>query len=292
MSDLSQWSESMHPRDADGKFGAGGHAPKVIPGAEVGKGYGGVRASLIKEVHEFDGRTGLQAVIHRTDGVKVYKYTDQHIQQQSDAKFARAVVVDKALPSLRSSVAADLGSKDKATRDLATVTSLIDKHCIRVGGSAAEERTGSRGASTLEAQHVTVNKNGSVALKFDGKSGVGWDVHVTGATARNVAAAAEGKKPGDRLFSVSPQRVNEYVKAKSGVEMSAKDFRTHHASGLVHEALEKLPRPKNDKEIKANVKSAIESAAKVLGHTPSVCRSSYVNPRVLDEYEARHKGAT
>ena len=29
MSDLSQWSESMHPRDADGKFGAGGHAPKV-----------------------------------------------------------------------------------------------------------------------------------------------------------------------------------------------------------------------------------------------------------------------
>jgi phage-related protein (TIGR01555 family) len=267
---------------------------KVIKGADTGKGYGGVKSSLIHEVHEYNGSTGLKAIIHRTDGIKVYKYTDAHLQKSADAKFARAADMAKALPAMRETVARDLHSTDPKTRDAATVTSLIDQHTIRNGGSDAEERTGSRGASTLEAQHVHDNHDGTVNLKFPGKSGHAWDVHVTNPeTAAAVLAASAGKPAGAKLFAATNNNaVNDYIKAASGKDISAKDFRTFHANRLMLENLGKQPAPKNPKEVQKNIKTAVEQTAHVLGHTPAVSRSSYINPAIIDAYETAHAART
>ena len=265
---------------------------RVIPGDQIEKGYGGVNARLIHQVHEYDGSTGLQAIIHRTDGIAVYKHTTEHLQQAADKKFAHAAELSRTLGKFREGVQHDLTHGDTKTRALATVASLIDQHVIRVGGNSTEERTGSRGASTLEAQHVHEHQDGTVSLKFPGKSGVDWNVHVTDhAVAATVKDAAKGKGGADKLFNVSPQDVNGYIKTRTGANLSAKDFRTFHASRMVRENLQKIGPPHDKKGINDNIKAAIEKTAAVMGHTPAVCKSSYVNPRVLDEYMAAHTRA-
>ena len=299
MSGLVEWSESQHPRDDHGRFGDGGgsekHAPafvRTIRGEDLQKSYEGVSPKLIREVHEYTGATGLKALIVRKDDVKVYVHTDEHNQQQSDAKFARAVQLSKVLSRFRDRVQSDLRSSDPKTRELAAVTSLIDHHCIRIGGSDAEEKTGSSGASTLKAEHVFHPSDGSTRLMFAGKSGVRWSVTVTDqAVAKVVNEFSTGKKQGQQLFHVAPQAVNAYIRAKAGIDTSAKDFRTLHASRLAKEGLDGLPAPKTAKDVEANIKLAVEKAARVLGHTPAVCRSTYINPRVIDQYVARHSKA-
>jgi DNA topoisomerase IB len=302
---LSAWVESQHPRDAKGEFAimsdagrplakeaveAGAYTRTLKP-AEGAKAYLGVSPKLIREVHEFNGSTGLSSVIVRHDGVVVYRYTKEHDQQQADAKFARVAEIEKHIDEARHKISVDLTSKDPKTRELATIASLIDQHCIRMGGQPEEERTGSRGASTIRAEHVFHPTDGSTRLMFPGKSGVRWSVTVSDPkVVQNINDAAERKGLGERLFNASPQRVNDYVRAKLGMETSAKDFRTFHATRIVRAELKKAPAPQDRKECDANVKRAIERAADVLGHSPAVCRESYVNPRVIDDYEFRHLG--
>jgi DNA topoisomerase-1 len=42
--------------------------------------------------------------------------------------------------------------------------------------------------------------------------------------------------------------------------------------------------PESEREEKAVVKAVIEEVAHDLGNTPTVCRASYVHPRVLETY--------
>ena len=263
----------------------------TIPGAEVlGKSFRGVRKDLIHEVHVFDGVSGLHAIVVRKDGIKVYQQTDEAKQRAADKRFGRALVMSDKLGGIRSAYQRDLTSSDPAARQNATVLGLIDQHVIRIGGSSAEDRTGSRGATTIEAKHVHPNPDGSVQIRFPGKSGVRWNVKVTDPQlAQNLREAAAGKRPSEKLFpETSPQSVNAYIGEKAGTKLTAKDFRTFHASVIAHAELEKLRPPKNAKELKANMKKAIAATAKVMGHTPAVCKSSYINPRLLNEYEERY----
>jgi DNA topoisomerase IB len=58
------------------------------------------------------------------------------------------------------------------------------------------------------------------------------------------------------------------------------------------ENLGKQPAPKNPKEVQKNIKTAVEQTAHVLGHTPAVSRSSYINPAIIDAYETAHAART
>lgn len=301
---LALWAEYQHPRDAHGKFApieggeggkglarehieAGAHVRVIRPG-EGASSYGGMRASHIKEVHEFDGSTGLKALIIPHEGKPKYLYTDEYHQRQADAKFERTTAMRTVVNDLQHKIGVDLESADRHTRALATVASLIDQHCIRVGGKPEEERTGSRGATTLEAQHCFEKRDGGLRLMFQGKSNHRWSVEVQDPkVAANIRAAATGKGPGQRLFNVTPSAINDYIKRQAGREITAKDFRTFHATSIVRGELEHAPVPATAKDVQRNIKRAIDVAARHLNHSPSICRENYVNPRVINEYELR-----
>lgn len=300
---MAEWEEAAHPRDEKGKFNAAaavaswvskraasgkeGAVNVLRPRDIEGKSYQGVKKDLIHEVHEFSGKAGLAAVVHRTDGVKVYLYTAKHSQQQADKKFARTARMDKVMDKVRSAIQKDMASKDPHTKAIATVASIIDQHAIRVGGGETEARTGSVGATSLRAEHVQQDKDG-LHLRYTGKSGVDADKRVTApALVRSIKEQAAGKAPGGRLFNVRPQEINDYLRRVAGAKITAKDFRTFTASRRAQEELQKLPEPKTVKEAKENVKAVVERVAEHLDHTPSVCRSTYINPRVIDSYMAR-----
>lgn len=79
--------------------------------------------------------------------------------------------------------------------------------------------------------------------------------------------------------------VNRYIQEITGELFSAKDFRTWGGTKIFFEKLMELEYSEKEKDIKSNIITAFDSAAEALGNTRSVCRSSYVHPRVVELYE-------
>src|SRR5260370_21070237 len=84
--------------------------------------------------------------------------------------------------------------------------------------------------------------------------------------------------------TVHSDDINQYLQEVSGEDYTAKDFRTWSATVLAMGALRDVARFESDAEAKRNVLAAIDSVARRRGHKPSVCRRSYVHPRVIDTY--------
>ena len=83
-----------------------------------------------------------------------------------------------------------------------------------------------------------------------------------------------------------PARVNDYVRETTGLEATAKDFRTWHATVLAAAALAETDEPGESKASrKRAISAAMKEVAEFLGNTPTLARSAYVDPRVVDAYE-------
>ena len=68
--------------------------------------------------------------------------------------------------------------------------------------------------------------------------------------------------------------------------MTAKDFRTWHATVLAAAALAASEEPGDTQASrKRAVRQAMVEVSEYLGNTPAIARSSYVDPRVVDLYE-------
>ena len=74
--------------------------------------------------------------------------------------------------------------------------------------------------------------------------------------------------------------------SSTGGDMTAKDFRTWHATVLAAAALAESDEPGDTKASrKRAVRQAMVEVAEYLGNTPAIAKSSYVDPRVIDLYE-------
>jgi DNA topoisomerase-1 len=79
--------------------------------------------------------------------------------------------------------------------------------------------------------------------------------------------------------------INAYLSEVAGGEFTAKDFRTWHATVLMAVALAvSTPVAGSRTARQRAISRAYREVAEYLGNTPAVCRSSYVDPRVVDLY--------
>jgi DNA topoisomerase IB len=92
-----------------------------------------------------------------------------------------------------------------------------------------------------------------------------------------------------RWRPVDSALVNEYVGQTTGLEVTAKDFRTWHATVIaaasLAASLAESGGPATKTARKRAVVSAMKEVAEFLGNTPALARSSYVDPRVVDAFE-------
>lgn len=260
--------------------------------------YLGVDVSTIKNVKEFPESKTLTAVVRYKNikgrEVDKYFYNEAHQQHSADRKFARVEQMQKHYDTIQNNISRDLKATDSKKRAAATVMRLVDDTTMRIGGSGAEKFTGSVGATTMRREHVKENPDGSLQFTFPGKSGVAWDRKVSDPKlVEAVKTFMKDKQPGDKLFPVRAEDVNKYLESASPVKVTAKDYRTLHASAIASAALAALPPPKNAAELKANITQAAKTASDKLGNTPAVCLAKYINPRVIDAYRNQHtaKGA-
>jgi DNA topoisomerase IB len=242
----------------------------------------------------------LQAVGTDEAGRRQYLYHPVWRAKRDEAKFDRVIEMATRLPDVRKRIRADLEAAE-VTREtaLAAAVRLVDLGCFRLGSDSYTEQNGSYGLTTLERRHVRRQGDARV-FSFTGKSGVDHQICLTDPElCRVVDAMTLRRKAEDRLLCLKEGRrwvplqageVNEHIRELFGLDVTAKDFRTWHATvhvamALGHRALE--PRPPRTRTARNKVvRHAIVGASELLGNTPTVCRSSYVDPRVIDLYEA------
>lgn len=169
----------------------------------------------------------------------VWLHESSPIQQsRSKAKYDNARKVGANLQKIRSRILRDLDSKDERVRQVATVCYLIDTLGMRVGDEKDEDEADTVGASTLRVEHVGLK--GSLAeFNFLGKDSVAWKKSevLPPSVARNLKEFTAGKGPEDLIFhNVSSGLVNLFL-SSIVPGLTAKVFRTYHATAKAKEVL-------------------------------------------------------
>jgi DNA topoisomerase I len=239
----------------------------------------------------------LQAVGTDDAGRRQYLYHPDWRTRRDAQKFDRVLQFAKALKRAREQVLDDLGCEGMdESRACATAVRLLDLGYFRIGNDVYADENGSFGLTTLERRHV--RKQGErLVFAFTGKSGVEHRVEIDDAgviDAIEVMRRRRSKddpsllayKNGRGWRSVVPEVVNDYVREVTGLEATAKDFRTWHATVLAAAALAETEEPGESKASrKRAVAGAMKEVAEFLGNTPALARSAYVDPRVIEAYE-------
>jgi DNA topoisomerase IB len=246
----------------------------------------------------------LQAVGTDDAGRRQYLYHPDWRTRRDGEKFDRMLTFGKALTRARELVLADLGREGMPLeRACAAAVRLLDLGYFRIGNDVYADENGSFGLTTLERRHVRRHQD-RLVFAFVGKSGVEHRIEIDDAVVIETVDVMRRRRGQDlRLLSykdgrswrsVLPALVNEYVRATTGIEATAKDFRTWHATVLAAAALAESPEPgETAASRKRAVSGAMKEVASFLGNTPTLARSSYVDPRVVDaDEEGRTIAAT
>ncbi|MCD2499107.1 MULTISPECIES: DNA topoisomerase IB [Microbacterium] len=223
-----------------------------------------------------------------------YRYHESWTQQAAEEKFNRALELADALPALRRSVTRDLRAPglERATV-LAAGIRMLDTGYLRIGSEAYAREHGSIGLATLRCRHVRVEQ-GIVTLAFRGKSGVPWESRISDADLAPVLERLLSRGPRARLLAWSAGRgyrlvraadINDDLRARTGGDFTAKDFRTIHGTAIAAAALARAGVQKEERARKQAVVEAVRETAAALGNTPAVARSSYIDPRVLELFD-------
>jgi DNA topoisomerase I len=239
----------------------------------------------------------LQAVGIDAAGRKQYLYHPQWRQRRDVAKFRRMEEFGEALASAREVVVTDLGRRGMPLeRACAAAVRLLDLGYFRIGNDVYADSNGSFGLTTLERRHVR-RRQDLLVFTFTGKSGVDHRIEIDDELVIAAVDAMRRRRGAEdpRLLaykkdrswrSILPELVNDYVRSTTGLDGTAKDFRTWHATVLAAAALAESEEPgETQASRKRAVSGAMKEVAAFLGNTPTMARSSYVDPRVVGAYE-------
>jgi DNA topoisomerase I len=227
---------------------------------------------------------------------KQYLYHDrwQHISNM--AKFLRMEQFGELLPKVRRKVANQLSAKElKRESVLAGMVALLDFTGVRIGNEEYVKDNGSYGLTTLRDRHVVETAAG-VELRFRAKGGVKRNVLIEDKQLVRfvkACAALKGSRlfqcidPDDVLRPVQSADVNEYLQALTGEAVTAKDFRTWHASALAAGRLHAALNRTSQAARKRLIRETVCEVADLLSNTPTVCRNYYIHPGLFESYENR-----
>ena len=238
----------------------------------------------------------LQAVGTDDAGRRQYLYHPHWRSRRDAEKFDRVLLFGKALSRARERVLVDLGTDGMAlSRACAVAVRLLDLGYFRIGNDVYADQNQSFGLTTLERRHVR-RRGDRLVFCFTGKSGIEHCIEIDDpATIEALDTMRRRRGGGDRLLAwkegrswqpLDSSRVNDYVRETTGLDATAKDFRTWHATVIAAAALAETDEPgKSKASRKRAVTAAMKEVSEFLGNTPTLARSSYVDPRVVDAYE-------
>ncbi len=244
-----------------------------------------------------DPRGHVQATGTDARGRRQYVYHPDWHLQRARAKFDDMLAFARVLPVLRERVADDLRRPPLSSQQVLGVTvRLLDRGFFRIGSEGYAAENGTYGLATMHKRHVRVVE-GAVLFDFTAKHGLRRVQHVVDPVSAEVVAKLKKRrggspellayKDGGTWHDVRSEHINAYLKDRTGLDVSAKDFRTWNATVLAAIALSVTGAARDTKTARNRVEvRAVKEVAQYLGNTPAVARSSYIDPRVFDRSRA------
>nr|NLD40583.1 DNA topoisomerase IB [Actinomycetales bacterium] len=242
----------------------------------------------------------LQATGTDDAGRRQYLYHSEWRERRDRSKFERVAEAAAMLPEARRRIAADLRLEGMPLeRVAAAAVRLLDVGYFRIGNDAYTDAHGSFGLTTLERRHVR-RSGDSLVFSFVGKSGISHSISVDDPEVIEVLKKLRSRREessrllayrnGTGWHDLSSAAVNGYLGDLFGGAMTAKDFRTWHATVIAAEVLA-LSDESGTSQASRNraLRQAVTEVAAYLGNTPTIAKKSYIDPRVIDAYES---GAT
>ena len=237
----------------------------------------------------------LQATGRDQRGRKQYRYHPRWGEIRGDAKFSSLAAFAEALPAIRCRVDADLRRRGlPRDRVLASAVWLLQNTLIRIGNHTYARDNKSYGLTTLRSRHVAVDGS-RLKFRFKGKSGKEWNLQLVDRRIIRVMRSMQ-ELPGQALFQylddegqrriIRSDDVNAYLREISGADFTSKHFRTWAGTVNAVGLLRAITLPDTKAGTARALNAAIDQVASRLGNTRAVCRSSYVHPRVIEDWLA------
>jgi DNA topoisomerase I len=246
------------------------------------------------------GGGAVQAVGRDAAGRLQSLYHANHVRRQEARKFRRLIKFAEALPIIRATIASDIKQPSLGREPvMAAMLRILSTCFLRPGSHVYASENGSFGLATLRPRHVKV-KGDVVEFDFIGKSGVQQRHQLKDRQVSEIVRSLL-KQPSLEVFkyqnddgefvNVTRHHINDYIREVMGENFSAKDFRTWAGTLICACALARLGTEIVEKSAsrKRKVVEAIKETADILGNTPAVCRSSYICPEIIHNFE---KGKT
>jgi DNA topoisomerase I len=242
----------------------------------------------------------IQATGMDARGRKQYLYHPKWRARRDQEKFDDMVRFARSLPALRDRVNEDL-DRGGMHRDqiLACAVRLLDKGFFRIGSEDYAVTNETYGLATMLKKHVTVTPEDVLLFDYPAKHGKRRIQSVVDADVAEIVRRLKARrgglpellayKDGSRWVDVRSPDINAYLKDRTGLDVSAKDFRTWNATVLAAQALAVSSLQQGTKTgRKRAIVRAVKEVAYYLGNTPAVARASYIDPRVFDRFNDGH----
>ncbi|MGY5862340.1 MAG: DNA topoisomerase I [Candidatus Thorarchaeota archaeon] len=231
-------------------------------------------------------------------------------QEREAAKFDKALRMGRLTETIRDHIMEGLRSDKPKRRMVAAACYLIEYLSLRVGDEKDPDEADTVGATTLRAEHLTFNSD-SIVFDFLGKDSVSWHKELEvpsevydvfrelydGAVERveSISSRAGGRTSADpkklaQLFpSIRSTHVNKFL-SEVDPDLTAKMFRTHHATKLMQEELTRSRTKRTDPDFikKEAFKLANLEVARVMNHTKQAPKGWN---RTAERYRERLKKA-
>ena len=241
----------------------------------------------------------VQALGTDAAGRRQYRYHDAWRQQRDVAKHDRILEFAQRLPAARERVSRHLEERGYTrNRVLGTAFRLLDLGFFRVGSEEYAEENNTYGLATIRREHVTISR-GTAVFEYTAKGSKHRVQSVLDPTVLTVVKGLKrrddpqpellawrtGAGPKQHWHDVKSEEVNAYLREVVDGEVTAKDFRTWHATVLMSVGLAvSLDAPTSDSARKRAISRAVTEVSTYLSNTPAVARKSYIDPRVIDLY--------
>jgi DNA topoisomerase IB len=228
-------------------------------------------------------------------GRKQYLYHPRWRERRDREKFADMVAFARALPALRDVVERDIALGDMSREQvLACAARLLDRGFFRIGSEVYAVENETYGLATMRKSHVTCS--GEI-IRFDyvAKESKRRVQAITDPEVAAIVRTLKRRRGGGeellaykrdgRWCDVRSPDINAYLKAATGLDVSAKDFRTWGATVLAAVGVAVIePAELSRTGRKRAIMRAVKEVAFYLGNTPTVARNSYIDPRVFDRF--------
>ena len=255
-----------------------------------------------------DAESDLQATGFDSKGRKQYRYHENWIKKQSIRKFENLKSFANTLPLIRKRVQNDL-ERNGMPRDkvVALIIRLMDLYHIRVGNDEYARNNDSYGLTTLQEGHMKIDRSDTAegkldaVLEFKGKSGKDWKLRIWEddlATLIEKSGLVGGRSKSQDLFrsedekgkdyDIKSYHINDYLNSAvpGKIKPTAKEFRTWAATWKMASRLAEQVDPETKSARTKVANEVARTVASDLGNTLAVCKSSYIHPLILEDWQS------